>query len=309
VADDAAVPVPAVPVIACDEPVFNFGTHSAAAPVSHAFTIWNRGAAPLEISHVRACCGGSASIAARVVAPGGSTTVHAVLNTRDRTGDQTKSIYLSTNDPERRQFRLGLVGRIAQETRFQPASVVFRRVTTLSAEEQVVAVSTKPGETRLTNAVCSVTWLRVGVGLPANDATPVTFATVPPLPNGLAATHVRLLFDDRAVPVLEIPVTMVVGREISALPWELVIGASPEQRAPVSRIFQLRSEHGAPFEVLKIECPSPEWTAETTPGPGGTRRVTIRNVTAAEGLHGTAVRVTTDSALCPAIEIPVRVLK
>ena len=85
----AGAAVPAAPVVdrpslVCDAPVHDFGNLADAAPVVHSFLLWNRGTAPLEISNVRACCGGAAKAAANRIAPGASTTVEVTLSLRVR---------------------------------------------------------------------------------------------------------------------------------------------------------------------------------------------------------------------------------
>lgn len=307
----ATAPVPPSaqgdPVIQCDVPVFDFGDRPESAPVRHTFVVWNRGAAPLTISQVRACCGGRAKLAESIIAPGSNTTIAVEADLAGRVGPQKKSIYVASNDPQQPHFRLGLVGTVVAQTRLDPASVLFRSLTPSSEEVATVTVATAADESPPTNAIVDVAWLKVLLGEPHGSTSTVTIATVPPLPQGMQKAIARVQFADAAVPYMEVPVTVVVGEEIRAVPYELVLPAGAGSPTPDRRALLLRSVHAKPFQVLRVECPSDEWTVDLQPWSPGVWRVQLGNIKVAPGTEQGVVRVFTDLPGCAVVGIPVRV--
>ncbi len=134
------------PVIACDEPVWNFGERPADATVVHVFEIWNRGDAPLEISRVRACCGTSAMLADQVVAPGTSTTVRVTSSLRGRRGRQLRTVYVHSNDPRQPLFQLRVTGSVAVPDHRPPVASSPQTVVTANQTVNESAATVLPPE-------------------------------------------------------------------------------------------------------------------------------------------------------------------
>lgn len=80
------------------EPVHDAGVVPTGGEVVHDFLIENQGRAPLEITDVRPACGCTVAQFDRVIAPGASGKVHAVLDTSTFSGPIAKGIAVLTND-------------------------------------------------------------------------------------------------------------------------------------------------------------------------------------------------------------------
>ena len=100
----------AAPRIACDFPAYDFGTVTNGCKISHEFTVWTRGSSPLAITRVRACCGLKASMDSLEIAPRSNSTCRVVFDLSHRSGEQSKKIYLASNDPRQPYFKLEMKG-------------------------------------------------------------------------------------------------------------------------------------------------------------------------------------------------------
>lgn len=92
---------------------FNFGAVKQGELVEHLFEFKNTGKSDLIIRQVRASCGCTAVKPEKsVIKPGESSTVKAIFNTRGRKGNQSKSIIVITNDPDKPTQVLNIKGKI-----------------------------------------------------------------------------------------------------------------------------------------------------------------------------------------------------
>ena len=91
------------------------------------FKYENKGDAPIHIKAVRPSCGcTTAALAKNDVAPGEKGEITATFNIGDRTGTQTKSITVETDDPQKPQTVLTLKATIAQYLELQPSFVFWQ---------------------------------------------------------------------------------------------------------------------------------------------------------------------------------------
>jgi hypothetical protein len=124
----------AAPRIACDSPVYDFGTVTNGIKISHEFTIWNRGNSPLTITKVRACCGMTASMDSMEIAPYSNAVCRAVFDLAHRSGEQDKKIYLASDDPQNPYFCLTL--KVSSDADKAKIRAVPERIVFLSGQEK-----------------------------------------------------------------------------------------------------------------------------------------------------------------------------
>ncbi len=97
------------PKITVQSTEHNFGNVMQGEEVSHSFIISNSGGDILRIFDVRASCGCTAvKPDKKELQPGESTKIKVVFNTKGRQGPQLKSVYVTSNDPERRETILNI---------------------------------------------------------------------------------------------------------------------------------------------------------------------------------------------------------
>jgi len=101
----------AAPRIECDPSEFDFGTAANTGSVQRTFMIWNRGDSLLEIKRVVGCCGAKTKLASKRIKPGTNTQFFVTISLKGRNSEVRKSIYLVSNDPERRYCGIRITGK------------------------------------------------------------------------------------------------------------------------------------------------------------------------------------------------------
>ncbi len=102
-----------IPKLTVREPSHDFGDILESDHVSHEFVILNSGYAPLIIENVRASCGCTAAMPdKKEIGPGETAKIKVDFNAENRSGLQKKYVYVFTNDPENKDFRLTFTANI-----------------------------------------------------------------------------------------------------------------------------------------------------------------------------------------------------
>ncbi len=100
-------------VASFDNVMYNFGDAKAGDKVIHKYILTNTGKSNLLIRKVKASCGCTAVTPEKtVVEPGQSTALEAQFDTNGKSGTQTKSITVITNDPKASTIILQLTGNV-----------------------------------------------------------------------------------------------------------------------------------------------------------------------------------------------------
>jgi len=98
-----------------------------ASKVDAVFKYENKGSTPVHIKSVRPSCGcTTAALAKNDVAPGEKGEITATFNIGDRTGVQTKTITVETDDAQQPQTVLTFKANIAQALELQPTFVYWQ---------------------------------------------------------------------------------------------------------------------------------------------------------------------------------------
>lgn len=297
----------AAPRIACDDDVFDFGD-VASGDVSHAFTIWNRGDAELVTGNLRACCGGSMTVASKTIAPGSNTQVTVKLSLNHRNGQQKKSFYIASNDPLQPYLQLRFVGNAVVPVFLSPCGLDFGKVEADAVVEQhMQLVCSEDTVMQITNVVSSVESFAVSAEMAADGTSHViTVRTVPPLSDGLTRASISIYTDNPAYPVLTAPVSAAVVEGLVAVPKEILLkeGAG----GGVSRYVAIQSRDESPFKITGIELPGKGMDATVTALGPGAYRCEVSNIHPTAELDGQKLRITTDHPTAKIVEVPFRVV-
>jgi len=101
------------PVTTFAEKTWNFGEIKQGDVVKHQFEVKNDGKSELIIRKVKASCGCTAIKPEKtILAPGETTMIAAEFNSRGKSGRQTKSVTIVTNDPKMTTHRLMITGNV-----------------------------------------------------------------------------------------------------------------------------------------------------------------------------------------------------
>jgi uncharacterized cupredoxin-like copper-binding protein len=97
------------PKISVQSAEHNFGDIIQGEEVSHSFVISNSGGDILRITDVRASCGCTAAQPdKKELKPGESTNIKVTFNSKGRVGPQLKTVYVTSNDAERKEIQLNI---------------------------------------------------------------------------------------------------------------------------------------------------------------------------------------------------------
>jgi hypothetical protein len=103
----------ASPKITLTESDYHFGKVKEGTEVTHKFIFKNEGDADLVITDVKTSCGCTAAVtSAKTIAPGKEGTLSVNFNSRGRRGPQTKTITISSNDPEHPRVAVRINGEV-----------------------------------------------------------------------------------------------------------------------------------------------------------------------------------------------------
>lgn len=140
------------PQIVCDEPVYDFGEAPNHRVVEHTFTVRNAGTLALEIRRVRASCGCTAVRSSQeVIPPGQSGAIEVRFDLRGRRGQQYKSVFVESNDPQTPTLNLQVRGTALQPLRVEPATLFYGRVEVGSVPPRVLTIIADKGPMQLTS--------------------------------------------------------------------------------------------------------------------------------------------------------------
>lgn len=103
------------PKVEVDKAEYDFGTIKHGDKVTYDFVLRNTGKSDLVIRKTTASCGCTvANVKSKIIKPGESTTLTTEFNSVGRSGTQTKTITVITNDPTNQRLILWLKGKIAE---------------------------------------------------------------------------------------------------------------------------------------------------------------------------------------------------
>lgn len=296
------------PKLVCDAPEFDFGTQDNAQTVEHTFVLRNAGDLTLEIANARPGCGCTvASISQRSVPPGGESRITTRLSLAGRNGAQHKTITVESNDPTQPQYTLVLKGVAGAAITVQPPQLIQGQAlagTQPTSQVEITSMGT-PFQVSSVEANSDQFTARVET-IQTGLVYRLYVAPVAPLAAGQLNASIIIRTDHPQRPVIEVPVAYVAMGQMVVAPREIVFSA-PSQDA-VSRSLLVRSGNGAPFQLTAVEPPRPDVGVSIESLGGNGYRVTLTNLVANAELSGTIVKIRSDIAGAPEMDVPVRVL-
>ena len=297
------------PSIICDEPNFDFGSVDSQAVIDHTFVFRNVGDTTLEITQVRPACGCTvAEITERNVPPGGESRITARLSMQGRTGHQSKSITIHSNDPEKPQYRVNMSGIGHQSVRVSPERLMLGQLSPgqeVTHAIDVTGLSDAPFNVLSVNPVSPDVTTTLDI-VEAGKHYRVNITTKGSTQPGPLNTSIRILTDHPGRQVIDLPVSGNVVGELIYAPAELVL---PEHHDgnPLTRYIVVRPGAASTFEITKITPPNADIRAKTFPFGNQGFRIQLENIVPTADLDGQTIVIETTAAHMPHITIPIRI--
>jgi len=131
----AAAPAPGAkkPKATAVEPIKDVGNVSKGEKITHDFMIKNEGDADLQITNVQPACGCTVAEFDKVIKPGQTGKVHAVVDTTTFSGPIAKGVTVFTNDPATPQIELTLRAKVEPYISIKPG---YARYIIVQGEQQ-----------------------------------------------------------------------------------------------------------------------------------------------------------------------------
>ena len=315
------------PKLTVVEPVKDFGTVPKGEKLEWAFQIKNNGNADLEIISARPACGCTVADFDKVIKPGQTGKVHAVVDTATFAGPIAKAVSLETNDPTTPSAQVTIHAVVKPYVEAHPAGFVRYMLLQGDAETQRVLLYSEEQEPfEITKVEVPQEWIKVDYKKAEGDEIVPTVGrsgqnqwrlsvTVggPDAKIGPIAEKIRIVTNSKHQPEYQLSVSGVVRPTFRVEPSGVNFGEvaptdSAARRSVVVRSNNLKTPES--FVVSKVESSSPALKAEFKPTTmKGEYEVTLQvNENAKAGEVDGNVKIYTNDKINPVVTIPVKAM-
>ncbi|PLX89677.1 MAG: hypothetical protein C0619_10760 [Desulfuromonas sp.] len=143
-----AVPAWGAPQVKVETSSYDFGEVVHGDKVDYTFRFRNVGDDILVIESVHSSCGCTAALlSAKRIAPGDTGEIRTTFDSSNFRDAVTKTITMTTNDPQSSTVRFQLQGQVRQELSLTPARIGFGTLAPGAKVEETVIISNTSGET------------------------------------------------------------------------------------------------------------------------------------------------------------------
>ncbi|MCX6338707.1 MAG: DUF1573 domain-containing protein [Candidatus Aureabacteria bacterium] len=276
-----AVPAGEQPKIVFEEKEHDFGKLMGADKVEHVFKFRNEGKGDLKIDKVNTSCGCTAALlSANVVPPRGNGEIKTTFTVGDRQGQQTKHIYVLSNDPNEPRATLTLKGLIIPPVGIEPSRVSLQAKDTPSVSTVKISQTTEE-ELKLGEVTASLNLVNTQIKeeAPENGKKrySLEISLKPDIEPGQYFENVTIATNCATKPKIEIPVRITVRGDIEAAPSRINLG-SLSTGQEISRTITLSNTKGQSFKVERVEVENKDFAIRpepsSTPSPSHTFTLT-----------------------------------
>jgi hypothetical protein len=245
---------------------------------------------------------------AKEIPPGGEGKIDATLRTGARGGKTTKTITVTTNDPDQRTTQLKLSAEVQVALALEPYLINFGRFKKGEAPVRYVSViGDDKDSVKIISAEAKQKSLKVELnpkGFENNKDNRIKISVLPDMKVGQFRDVIAVTTDHKANKNMNISVFGEVIGDIVVTPRSFSFGFFERGKAP-EKIVTLKANPPATFKVLKAESTSPEVTVENVTVKEGVEyqiKARIKDTFEKDSLRGNIV-ITTDNKEQPTIEI------
>lgn len=308
------------------EPIKDFGTVPKGEKITYAFEVKNTGTADLEIIAARPACGCTVAEFDKVIKPGATGRVAAVVETVNFAGPISKSITLETNDPNTPTAQLTVSAIVKPFVDAYPAGFVRYNLLQGEAETQTVTLyseETEPFE--IVKIESPQPWIKVNqrkaegagainLGRPGQSQYKLDIAVGGgDAKVGALAEKIKITTNSKHQPEYFISVSGVIRPTFRVEPTAVNFGEVSFSDTAATRTVLLRSNNlKAPesFVVNKVESSVPGVTAAVKPTEKkGEFELTLQVAKDAKpGALDGQITVHTSDTVRPVVTIPVKAM-
>jgi hypothetical protein len=301
------------------EPLKDVGTVSKGDKIVHDFVIKNEGDADLQITNVQPACGCTVAEFDKVIKPGQTGKVHAVVDSATFSGPISKGVSVFTNDPEHPQIELTIHAKVEPYISIKPGYARYITVQGEPLEGNIAQTLWAPDGT---------SWDITGVDSPFPFLA-VTFHEAKPeerLPDakgkqwkvemklsnqakvGPLSDYVTVHTNHPKQKIVQIPVSGFVRPVVATTPPNADFGKI-ELKEPLKKALNIRNFATEPIKVTSIDPTLPkgiETKLETLEEGREYQVRIILNPELAKGPFLGKLVIHTDSPKVPTLEVEVK---
>ncbi len=297
--------------VLCQEPVFEFGTKSNTATITHRFRIRSQVPYPVRLGIVRPSCGcASAEANAESIPPNGDIDISVRLSLRGRKGRIDERVFVGFQRADIGPIVLVIRGMAEEWVRVTPCPVQLGRMTQDQSVSKPVTIAARRAgiDLAVVSATCSLDGVSVRVVGASEGEVALLVETKPLLPVGRIETSLAIQFEDPDIGALSVPVVGRVVGWLDVAPQELVLIDDGSGRKTM-RFVEVAPGMCRDFKVISVEVPAGNAVATASDVQGGRVLIRITDLPASNDLDGEMVRILTDQEQMPLICIPIRVVR
>jgi hypothetical protein len=301
------------------EPVKDVGTVPKGEKIVHDFMIKNEGDADLQITNVQPACGCTVADFDKVIKPGATGKVHAVIDSSTFNGPISKGVSVFTNDPDHPQIELTVHAKIEPYISVKPGYARYITVQGEPQEGNIVQTLWAPDGTAwdITSAdspypYLAVTFHEAKPEERLSEAKGKQWKVEMKLSNnakvGPLADYVTVHTTHPKQKVVQIPVSGFVRPVIAVTPPTADFG-NIELKEPLKRSLDIRNFATEPIKVTSIDSSLPKGfetkLEPITEGREYQLRVVV-NPGLPKGPFTGKVTIHTDSPKVPTLEVELK---
>lgn len=298
------------PRVSFDHSVFELGEVRQGKVVRHDFPFRNLGELDLTVDRTRSTRECTVTLpTGNSVEKNGSGVVRVELDTSGQAGELRRTVTIYTNDPRKRTVLLTLVGRVVADIFVEPRELYVGSVTRGSLAPTTFAVTTGNKSIRVGTASEDNPYFKLR-SIPSPDNSRTTILEVRIADDAPFAPFDqvgRIPTSSPRHPALRLRVVGIVRHNVTASPDSLAFGDVSAETAPTHQLL-LRNRGRSRVRVTAAEWVPNFGSVEIDTLREG-RRYRIRaklNPDNPPGDLTSVLRLTTDDAEQPLIEIPVQ---
>ncbi len=251
------------------EPLKDVGTVPKGEKIVHDFVIKNEGDADLQITNVQPACGCTVAEFDKVIKPGQTGKVHAVIDSSTFNGPISKGVSVFTNDPDHPQIELTVHAKVEPYISIKPGYARYITVQGEPLEGNIAQTLWAPDGT---------SWDITGVDSPYPFLT-VTYHEAKPeerLPDakgkqwkiemklsnqakvGPLSDYVTVHTSHPKQKIVQIPVSGFVRPVIAATPPTADFGKIETKDLPLKKALNIRNFATEPIKVTSVDPSLPK---------------------------------------------------
>jgi hypothetical protein len=304
------------------DPIKDFGTVPKGETLSWDFTVRNTGSSDLEILNVQPDCGCTVADFDKVIKPGQTGKIHAVVDTSTFTGPIAKTIAVQSNDPSTPMARLTMRANVKPFVQAVPNGFLRYMLQLGQSDKQTAILVTEDEEPfKIVSIESPADFIKVDYeAVPAAERAEAgragqeqyrinVTAGGPNAKVGPIAEKVKITTNSKHQPEFLLSVTGMIRPAYVVTPSVLNFGEVTFGDPAATRTVTVGSTDRTSdaFQVTKVESSNPNVVAEAKPVGNGAFEITVRLAKPGKaGAFDSNIKIYTNDQYRPVTDLPVR---